>query len=93
MLVGGGGSANPAMMRALAEALPDSKVEPFDSEGVPAAAAEAMAFALMGRNALLGIPNHLPQCTGAWRACVLGEIVPGAGGDAPEYGRAAFETG
>jgi 1,6-anhydro-N-acetylmuramate kinase len=39
-------------------------------------AAEAMAFSLMGRNALLGIPNHLPRCTGARRAAVLGEIVP-----------------
>jgi anhydro-N-acetylmuramic acid kinase len=55
-------------------------VEPFDAAGVPADAAEAMAFALMGRNALLGIPNHLPRCTGASRAAVLGEIVPGASG-------------
>ena len=48
--------------------------------GVPADAAEAMAFSLMGRNALLGLPNHLPQCTGAHRAGVLGEFVPGAPG-------------
>ena len=39
-----------------------------------------MAFALMGRNALLGLPNHLPRCTGARRAAVLGEIVPGRSG-------------
>jgi anhydro-N-acetylmuramic acid kinase len=80
LLVGGGGSANAAVMRALAEALPRTRVEPFDAAGVPADAAEAMAFALMGRNALLGIPNHLPRCTGASRAAVLGEIVPGASG-------------
>ena len=55
-------------------------VEPCDRHGVPADAAEAMAFALLGRNALLGIPNHLPRCTGAARAAVLGEIVPGRGG-------------
>jgi anhydro-N-acetylmuramic acid kinase len=80
MLVGGGGSANPALMGALAAALPETEVQPFDSAGVPADAAEAMAFALMGRNALLGIPNHLPRCTGAARAAVLGEIVPGRTG-------------
>jgi anhydro-N-acetylmuramic acid kinase len=80
LLVGGGGSENPALMRALAESLPEVAVEPFDSVGVPARAAEAMAFALMGRNALLGIPNHLPRCTGATRAAVLGEIVPGQSG-------------
>ena len=39
-----------------------------------------MAFSLMGRNALLGLPNHLPRCTGARAARVLGEIVPGAPG-------------
>jgi anhydro-N-acetylmuramic acid kinase len=77
VLVGGGGSQNPAVMQALAAALPTAVVEPFDAAGVPAGAAEAMAFALMGRNALLGIPNHLPHCTGAARAAVLGEIALG----------------
>ncbi len=77
LLVGGGGAENPALMAALDDALPDARVEPMDALGVPAAAAEAIAFALLGRNALLGIPNHLPQCTGAARAAVLGEIVPG----------------
>ena len=62
---------------ALRAALPGVPVESFDAAGVPAGAAEAMAFALLGRNALLGIPNHLPRCTGASRAAVLGEIVPG----------------
>ena len=80
MLVGGGGSENPALMQALAASLPEVEVQPFDAAGVPADAAEAMAFALLGRNALLGIPNHLPQCTGAVRAAVLGEIAPGRSG-------------
>jgi hypothetical protein len=39
-----------------------------------------MAFALLGRNALLGLPNHLPRCTGARGERVLGEIVPGRAG-------------
>jgi anhydro-N-acetylmuramic acid kinase len=80
VLVGGGGADNPATMEALAAALPGAVVEPFDRAGVPARAAEAMAFALMGRNALLGLPNHLPRCTGAARSAVLGEIVPGRSG-------------
>jgi anhydro-N-acetylmuramic acid kinase len=77
LLVGGGGSANPAVMAALGAALPGVPVEPLDRVGVPAGAAEAMAFSLMGRNALLGLPNHLPRTTGARHATVLGEIVPG----------------
>ena len=31
-----------------------------------------MAFSLMGRNALLGLPNHLPRCTGATSERILG---------------------
>jgi anhydro-N-acetylmuramic acid kinase len=80
VLVGGGGARNPELMRALAERFDGIPVETFDAAGVPAEAAEAMAFSLMGRNALLGIPNHLPRCTGAREEMVLGEIVPGRPG-------------
>ena len=80
LLVGGGGARNPALLEGLAAALQGVPVEPFDAAGVPAQAAEAMAFALMGRNTLLGLPNHLPRCTGARRAAVLGEITPGHSG-------------
>jgi anhydro-N-acetylmuramic acid kinase len=80
LLVGGGGAKNPAVMDALRALHPGVRVAPFDAAGVPAGAAEAMAFSLMGRNALLGLPNHLPRTTGAQRACVLGEIVPGRSG-------------
>jgi anhydro-N-acetylmuramic acid kinase len=78
LLVCGGGARNPAVMAALGAALPGAIVEPTDAAGVPAHAVEAMAFSLMGRNALLGVPNHLPRCTGAARAAVLGEIAAGA---------------
>jgi anhydro-N-acetylmuramic acid kinase len=76
VLAGGGGVRNPALMRALARRFPDAELRTFDDAGVPAAAAEAMAFSLMGRNALLGLSNHLPATTGARHATVLGEIVP-----------------
>lgn len=78
VLVGGGGVRNRALLAALRAALGGVPVEPTDAAGVPSAAAEAMAFSLLGRNALLGIPNHLPRTTGARGARVLGEIVPGA---------------
>jgi anhydro-N-acetylmuramic acid kinase len=74
VVVGGGGASNPAIMAALNAELVGIPIERFSDHGVPVQAAEAMAFSLMGRNALLGIPNHLPQCTGASRAGVLGEI-------------------
>ncbi len=77
VLVGGGGARNAALMHGLAAAFPGALVELLDAVGVPSQACEAMAFALMGRNRLLGLPNQLPRCTGAARAAVLGEIVPG----------------
>ena len=81
VLVGGGGARNRALMESLQRALPDASIGPMDDVGVPSDAAEAMAFALMGRNALLGIPNHLPRCTGARHAAVLGEISAGRARD------------
>lgn len=77
LLVGGGGALNPHLMDLLARALPAARVEPFDAAGVPVRAAEAMAFSLLGRNTLLGVPNHLPRCTGAKQATILGEISRG----------------
>jgi len=76
VLVGGGGADNPSLLGALRARLPGVTVEAMDAAGVPRRAAEAMAFSLLGRNALLGLPNHLPRCTGARHATVLGEIVP-----------------
>jgi len=78
LLVGGGGAQNPVLMEGLADALPGVVVEAMDEAGVPSAACEAMAFSLMGRNALLGLPNHLPPCTGAERLSVLGSLNAGA---------------
>ena len=75
--VGGGGAENPVLMAAVAARFPGVTVEPADAAGVPRGAMEAMAFSLMGRNTLLGASNHLPRCTGAGHAAVLGEIVPG----------------
>jgi anhydro-N-acetylmuramic acid kinase len=85
LLVGGGGARNPAVLAALGEALPDVIVEPMDRAGVAADAAEAMAFSLMGRNRLLGLPNQLPQCTGVAAARSLGVLheAPGAKLDPP----------
>ena len=74
LLVGGGGARNSFVMGSLRDALPGVRVEVMDEAGVPADAAEAMAFSLLGRNTLLGIPNQLPQCTGVPRAAVLGVI-------------------
>jgi anhydro-N-acetylmuramic acid kinase len=74
LFVGGGGVRNGFVMELIAQALGDVVVERMDAAGVPADAAEAMAFSLMGRNTLCRIPNQLPQCTGVQEARILGVI-------------------
>jgi len=74
LFVGGGGVRNAFVMELLAQMLENVAVESMDAAGVPADAAEAMAFSLMGRNTLCGIPNQLPQCTGVEQARILGVI-------------------
>lgn len=74
LFVGGGGVRNTFVMESLAGALEGVVVEPMDRAGVPADAAEAMAFSLMGRNTMLGLPNQLPQCTGVRQARILGVV-------------------
>lgn len=79
ILLGGGGALNPVLVEALRvrTGLP---LENTDALGVPLAAMEAMAFSLMGRNTLLGLPGHLPHTTGARSARVLGSLTPGNAG-------------
>ena len=74
LYVGGGGARNSFVMDSLSHALEGVVVESMDAGGVPADAAEAMAFSLMGRNTLCGLPNQLPQCTGVPHARILGVI-------------------
>ncbi|MBY0399743.1 anhydro-N-acetylmuramic acid kinase [Myxococcota bacterium] len=74
LLVGGGGVRNRFGMEVLARVFGSVPVEPMEAAGVPADAAEAMAFSLLARNALLRIPNQLPQCTGVTNARVLGVV-------------------
>ncbi len=74
LIVGGGGVRNGFVMDLLSDALKNLVVESMDAVGVPADAAEAMAFSLLGRNTLCGIPNQLPQCTGVQEARILGVV-------------------
>lgn len=74
----GVGPAN-ALVDAVVQ-LASGGAECFDAHGVPAAAAEAVAFSPLGRNALHGLPNHLPRTMGAEGPRLLGELAPGADG-------------
>ena len=78
LIVSGGGTANRCLMQHLTRLASASgaAVRTTDELGVPSAAKEAIAFALLGAATLDGIPSNIPSCTGARRAVVLGSITP-----------------
>ncbi len=63
-IVCGGGARNPALMRALADALP-CPVKPASALGWNGDAIEAQAFAYLAVRALEGLPLTFPTTTGA----------------------------
>jgi len=78
VVVGGGGSRNPVLMRLLSELLDPAQIRLHEDFGLPSLGREAVYFALMGYEALHGRANTIPSCTGASHAGVMGRIVPGA---------------
>ena len=73
----GGGVHNPALMRALAEALPGVVVESTAAHGIDPDVVEALGFAWLARQTILGRPGNLPGVTGAAGPRVLGAIYTG----------------
>ena len=84
--MGGGGARNAALMTGLADALPGTRVVTFEAHGLPSDAVEAVTFAALARQAVLGYPNSIPSATGARHAVVMGKIIPGFRGIPPARG-------
>ncbi len=76
VIVSGGGALNPVLMAHLKDLLQPAKVLSAESLGLPAQAKEPLAFAFFALRAIQGQVNHLPETTGARRACILGKIIP-----------------
>jgi anhydro-N-acetylmuramic acid kinase len=73
VLVAGGGVHNRVLMAELRARLP-VPVATLESSGLQASDREALAFAVMAYFAAFGLPNTLPQVTGARRAVVAGKL-------------------
>lgn len=76
-IVAGGGARNRTLMemiRSELEPLGKISMKTSDEFGMPAAAKEAMAFALLAYRTWHRQPGNLPRATGATRAAVLGKI-------------------
>jgi anhydro-N-acetylmuramic acid kinase len=74
LIVSGGGTENPLIMAQLAAELPAVAVATSSDYGVPSAAKEAFAFAILAYEAWKGRPNNLPSATGARHPAILGKI-------------------
>lgn len=72
----GGGAKNKYLMQRLSELFSSVPVSTTDDLGVNADWVEAMAFAWLARQTLLGLPGNLPAVTGASGPRVLGAIYP-----------------
>jgi anhydro-N-acetylmuramic acid kinase len=76
MLVGGGGSYNPTLMKFLCDEMKSMGVEVLTQEqiGYRSDAKEAVAFALLADYTMAKLPNNLPNVTGAERSVIMGKI-------------------
>ncbi|TCC20759.1 anhydro-N-acetylmuramic acid kinase [Kribbella speibonae] len=79
VVASGGGIRNPALMHLLADEL-EVPVRTTDELGIPSAAKEAYAFAVLGFLTVHGLGGTVPSCTGAGHSSVLGSVTPGHSG-------------
>ena len=78
LLACGGGVHNPLLLARLAAHLPQMAIESTAAHAIDPDHVEAVGFAWLARQTLLGLPGNLPAVTGARGARVLGAIYPGA---------------
>lgn len=74
LVLAGGGSQNIFLMERLQHYLPNHRLVRCDELGVPFDAREAMAFALLANDALLGFTTSLPSVSGAVGPRILGKL-------------------
>jgi anhydro-N-acetylmuramic acid kinase len=75
-VVSGGGTRNTTLMRMIREELAPLKIQvrTTDDFGMPSAAKEAVAFALLAYQTWRHLPSNIPSATGAARSVILGKI-------------------
>jgi anhydro-N-acetylmuramic acid kinase len=76
IFLSGGGAKNPALVRAITDAVAPKTVLDFDKTFFDGEAKEAVAFALLGYLHLAGRPGNVPTATGARGPRILGKRTP-----------------
>ena len=75
IILGGGGAKNPVLRRLLRERLAGNELLTHEDFGIPNAAKEALAFAILAHATLRGRPGNVPTATGARHPAILGKVV------------------
>lgn len=76
IFLSGGGAKNPALVRAISDAVAPTVVRDFDATFFDGEAKEAVAFALLGYLHLARRPGNVPTATGAVGPRILGKLTP-----------------
>jgi len=76
LIISGGGAKNPTLLAMLADELSPLGISLrlSDEFGLPSAAKEAAAFALLAYETWNQRPSNIPSATGARRPAILGKI-------------------
>jgi len=77
LIVSGGGVRNFYIWHRLEESLPQQRMLISDDFSIPSDAKEAVAFAILANETLMGHEGNLPRATGARHRVILGKIIPG----------------
>ena len=76
IVISGGGAKNPALVERLAAKVQPRPVVLFEQLFFDGEAKEAVAFAFLGLETVMGKPGNLPAATGARGPRVLGHVTP-----------------
>ena len=76
LYLSGGGAKNLTLLKSLRNLFAPVPVYTTERLGVSPDAKEALLFALLANQAIIGVESSLPQVTGATHRVVLGKIIP-----------------
>ncbi len=74
LIVGGGGSYNPTLVKMIKMALPNINVMIQEDLGYSSDAKEAIAMTILGNQTLQRQPSNVPSATGASKPVILGKV-------------------
>ncbi|NRF94414.1 anhydro-N-acetylmuramic acid kinase [Paenibacillus frigoriresistens] len=75
VIVSGGGAHNQTLLNMIKQGLPDGfEVTTTAKYGIPDDAKEAVAYAILGHETLMGRPSNVPSVTGAPKPVILGNL-------------------